>query len=163
MTTCISTKPARRLLSIMALCAGLVGALGCKPEGRGGEPPAAEQAEPVAPAEPAPTEAAKPAEPPPQPAQPAEPPATAEPPVPAAPADPSAPPPEPAAPEPAEPVKPAQPDKPGKSAAAPTTADECTAAGGSVVPSIGSKPTCPEGKKSIGNIKLGIEGGICCK
>ena len=156
MTTRTSTKRARKLLSIAALCAGLAGALGCKQEGRGSEPPAAE---PVAPAEP--TEAAKPTEPPPRPAPPAEPPATAEPPVPAAPVDPSAPPPEPAAPEPAEPVKPAQPE-PDRSAA-PTTADECTAAGGSVVPSIGSKPTCPEGKKSIGNIKLGIEGGICCK
>jgi hypothetical protein len=31
------------------------------------------------------------------------------------------------------------------------------------VPSIGGQPTCPDGKKSIGAIRHGIEGGICCK
>jgi hypothetical protein len=47
--------------------------------------------------------------------------------------------------------------------AAPTTAEECSAAGGTIAPSIGGRPSCPEGKQSIGSIRHGIEGALCCR
>jgi outer membrane biosynthesis protein TonB len=142
--------------AVTAFCAAVMAAPGCGKQERGADPAA----------DPAGT--AKPAEPLAQPAPPADPPAKAEPPVLAAPADPSEPPPAPAAPEPAEPIKPAPPAPPAPAdpaakSAAPTTADECTAAGGTVAPSIGGQPHCPGGKKSIGAIRLGIEGALCCK
>ena len=156
MTTRTSTKRARELLSIMALCAGLAGALGCKPEGRGGEPPAAEQAEPIAPAEPAPTEAAKR----PTAAAPASPAGRAarypEPPVPAAPCRSVG---AAAGARRAGAGRAGQAraaGQAGKSAAAPTTADECQAAGGSVVPSI-AQADLPRGQEVDRHIKLGIE------
>jgi hypothetical protein len=179
-TNRISTKRARNTLSM--LCAALiaaVGVLGCgKENGESAEPAVGSQPAPTqaAPDQAAPTQAGKPAEPPATPAEPAEPPATADPPDPAAPADPSTPPPTPASPEPAEPVQPAEPeeadnaDKPDKAGSPgkpekpkPTTAEECTAAGGTVAPSIGGAPKCPKGKKSIGTIRHGIEGALCCK
>jgi hypothetical protein len=73
----------------------------------------------------------------------------------------------PEAPAPAEPADgeaappPAEPD--GTSQGAPMTPDECRAAGGTFVASTGSEPTCPDGKKSIGGVRFGIEGGLCCK
>ena len=43
------------------------------------------------------------------------------------------------------------------------TPDGCRAGGGTFVPSKGSEPTCPEGKKVTAPVTFGIEGGICCK
>ena len=43
------------------------------------------------------------------------------------------------------------------------TPDDCRAAGGVYVPSTGSEPSCPEGKKLIAPVKFGIEGGLCCQ
>jgi hypothetical protein len=184
-TNRISTKPARRTLSMTALCAGLIAAmalLACgKESGESVEPAVGSQpaGDPAAPAQPdpaAPPQAGKPSEAPATPADPAAPPESAEPPVPAQPADPSAPPPTPAAPEPAEPVQPAEPekaDKPGEPGKAdspgkpekpkPMTAEECTAAGGTLAPSTGGAPKCPKGTVSIGTVRHGIEGAACCK
>jgi hypothetical protein len=60
----------------------------------------------------------------------------------------------------AEPV-PRAPGQPPR--ARPTTPDECRAAGGSFVPSIGGPVSCPQGQESLGPIRHGIEGGLCCK
>ncbi len=70
--------------------------------------------------------------------------------------------PQPSAPGPAvTPVRPAEqspgPDKP------PTTIEECRVAVGTFVPSIGDEPSCPAAQRSLGGIRHGIEGGLCCK
>lgn len=43
------------------------------------------------------------------------------------------------------------------------TPDDCRAAGGVFVPSTGSEPSCPEGKRLIAPVRFGIEGGLCCE
>lgn len=58
-------------------------------------------------------------------------------------------------------VPPAEPT--GTSAGTSMTPDECRAAGGTFVASTGGQPKCPDGKKSIGAVRFGIEGGLCCK
>jgi hypothetical protein len=180
-TNRISTKRARKTLSMTALCATLIAAMALaacgKESGESVEPAVGSQPAPATEPDPAaPDQAGKPAEPTATPAAPAEPPQGAEPPAPAAPADPSAPPPTPAAPEPAEPVQPAEPEKadkagePGKADSPgkpekpkPMTAEECTAGGGTLAPSTGGAPKCPKGKTSIGTVRHGIEGALCCK
>lgn len=63
----------------------------------------------------------------------------------------------------AAPARPEDAASPGGATGAPTTPDECRAAGGTFVPSIGNEPTCPDGKRSLGPVRFGVEGGICCK
>lgn len=70
---------------------------------------------------------------------------------------------EPRAEEPRAEAEKPEPAKPRSEPGAPTTAEECTTAGGAIAPSIGSKPSCPAGKRSIGAIRYGIEGALCCK
>jgi hypothetical protein len=48
--------------------------------------------------------------------------------------------------------------------AAPTTAEECEAAGYTVVGDIGDgQVKCPAGTEEVSRIQYGIEGGVCCK
>ena len=160
-------------LSAVIPAALLAGLLGCKKE-QGGDPapkpvtetpvapetPSEQTAPPqVAPAEPVPSEPPKPAEPAqqevPETAEPA-PPGSATPET----ADPATPPAE-ASKNPQ--AKPGSGDAPDDKPATPTTAEECQAAGGTIAPSTGGQPKCPEGKNAIGSIRLGIEGGLCCK
>lgn len=46
------------------------------------------------------------------------------------------------------------------------TPEECTGKGAETIGDRGDGATqrngCPEGRKLLGNVKLGIEGGICC-
>src|SRR5689334_6281749 len=46
------------------------------------------------------------------------------------------------------------------------TPDECTGKGAETIGDRGDGSTrrngCPEGRKLLGNVKIGIEGGICC-
>jgi hypothetical protein len=107
------------------------------------------EADPAAPAPSAgqPTEGA-PAEPP---AQPTDEPTGEEPASPPEPSEPGA--------EPSSNPSPSNPSSPS----APTTPEECRAAGGTFVPSIGDEPHCPQGTRSLGPIRHGIEGGLCCK
>jgi hypothetical protein len=47
---------------------------------------------------------------------------------------------------------------------APTTAEECEAAGYQVVGDIGDgNVQCPAGTEEVSRIQYGIEGGVCCK
>ena len=60
----------------------------------------------------------------------------------------------------AEPATPAEPSP----ATPPTNAEECEAAGYTVVGDIGDgQVKCPEGSEEISRIQYGIEGGVCCK
>jgi hypothetical protein len=52
---------------------------------------------------------------------------------------------------------------PASGAPTPTTAEECEAAGYTVVGDIGDgQVKCPDGTTEISHIKYGIEGGVCC-
>ena len=43
------------------------------------------------------------------------------------------------------------------------TPEQCKTAGGTVVPSPGGDVKCPDGQTELGKVRLGIEGGVCCK
>ena len=58
-------------------------------------------------------------------------------------------------------VAPSQPKDPSQRTS--LTPDGCRIDGGTFVPSIGSEPTCPDGKKLVAPVMFGVEGGICCK
>jgi hypothetical protein len=56
------------------------------------------------------------------------------------------------------------PEPQGEPAAAPTTGEECEAAGYTVVGDIGDgQVKCPDGMLEVSRIAYGIEGGVCCK
>jgi hypothetical protein len=77
--------------------------------------------------------------------------------------------------QPTSPAETSAPDQPPPENAAPPsgpenppegsaiTPDDCRTAGGVFVPSTGTEPTCPEGKKLIAPVRFGIEGGLCCQ
>lgn len=49
-------------------------------------------------------------------------------------------------------------------APAPTTIEECEAAGYRVVGDIGDgQVECPDGQEEVSRLEYGIEGGVCCK
>jgi hypothetical protein len=60
---------------------------------------------------------------------------------------------------------PTEPEPTGTPVApAPSTGEECEAAGYTVVGDIGDgQVRCPEGMEEVSRIQHGIEGGVCCK